>query len=134
MTNPADDIAIRNLTAKLAYLADQGDLQDYVSQFTEDAIWEIQSTITDRRIGRADILAGAKGRRESGSQGPGSRLYHVVTTQWIDVNGDTAQSGVYLFTMATGTAPAPKNMVCYDDTYRRTPQGWLLAKRSIRAL
>ena len=35
----AAELKIRNLIARIALLADQGDLDEYVDQFTEDALW-----------------------------------------------------------------------------------------------
>ena len=72
----ADELEIRNLLARLAQLADGGDLDDYVSLFAEDAVWEGYGPA---RRGKADILAGATERRAAGGQGPGTHSYHIVS-------------------------------------------------------
>ncbi len=126
----ADELAIRNLVARLAQLADMGDLDEYVSLFTEDASWEMPGS---PRRGHADIMAGAKERRSSQTTGPGSNTRHVISTLAVQVDGtDRASSDSYwLFYGNTTTAPAVSLMGHYHDTLRRTPEGWKLARREI---
>jgi len=52
-----DEREIRNLLARMGHMADYGDLDVYLTLFTEDAVWEmqglfIQDTDTAPRIGR----------------------------------------------------------------------------------
>jgi hypothetical protein len=56
----AAELKIRNLISRIALLADQGNLDEYIDQFTEDAVWDFPN---GPRHGRADILAGATERR-----------------------------------------------------------------------
>lgn len=122
---------IRNVVARLAHLADDGDLAEYLDLFTEDATWE---SATDRRAGREDLLAGARQRRADGIQGPGSDTRHVNTTLWVRIDGpDTATAESYfLFLADASTAPRVRLTGRYEDTFRRTPDGWKLASRRIR--
>lgn len=126
----ADELEIRNLVARLAQLADMGDLNEYVSLFTDDASWEMPGA---PRRGRADIMAGAQDRRSSGTTGPGSNTRHVISTLSVRSDGsDEATSDSYwLFYGNTTTAPAVQLMGHYHDTLRRQPEGWRLARREI---
>jgi 3-phenylpropionate/cinnamic acid dioxygenase small subunit len=130
---------IHQALARLAHLADDGELGDYLAMFTEDAVWdtpEVAATGTkaDRRTGQADIGAGAAARRGSGVQGPGSATRHVIHTIEVlpGADGDTADSVAYwAFYRATTSEPALATMGRYDDTWRRTADGWKLAYRRI---
>ena len=127
----ADDLAIRNLIARIAHLADHGeDLDVYLECFTEDAEWNFP---IGARKGHADILAGAQERRAAGTTGPGANSRHILTT--IDVRadgGDTATSDSYfVFLVETNVAPKIFNCGHYHDTWVRTPSGWKLKVRDI---
>src|SRR5262245_65292186 len=77
----ADELAIRNLVARLAHLADESgpeDLSEYISLFTDDASWGPPG---QEHKGRSEILQGARERRLNGQQGPGTDTRHIVTTQ-----------------------------------------------------
>ena len=88
-----DELEIRNLVARLAQLADMGDLDEYVSLFTEDASWEMPGA---PRHGRADIMAGAQDRRNSGTTGPESHTRHVISTLLVQSDGsDKATADSY---------------------------------------
>jgi 3-phenylpropionate/cinnamic acid dioxygenase small subunit len=131
-------LAIHHALARLAHLADDGELSDYLAMYTEDAVWEtpaIESTGTkaDRRSGRADIGEGASARRASDTQGPGSATRHVVHT--IDVTpgpeGTATSVSYWAFYQSTTTTPVLAGIGRYDDTWRLTGTGWKLAHRKI---
>jgi uncharacterized protein (TIGR02246 family) len=129
-TRIADELAIRNVIARIARLADQGDLEEYVDQFTEDAMWNFPP---GPRKGREDILAGARERRASGTVGPGSRARHQITTIEVDVGDNgTATADSYL-AFIVNTADGPKVAVSgsYHDTFVRQASRWRLARRDI---
>jgi uncharacterized protein (TIGR02246 family) len=125
-----DEREIRNLLARLGHLADYGDLDVYLTLFTDDAIWERAG---DRRQGLDDILTGARERRASGLQGPGTHSRHMNTTLWVAVDGsDTAEADSYfLFIQHTDTTPTVSMVGHYHDVLRRTDGGWKLAHRQI---
>ena len=126
----SDVLELRNLVARLAQLADTGELDEYIQIFTEDASWE-SATLGTRR-GHADILQGARERRASGVSGPGAHTLHVITTTSIQLAGDAATGQSYfLFYVNAHEAPELSIMGIYDDEFRRTPQGWKLARRVI---
>jgi 3-phenylpropionate/cinnamic acid dioxygenase small subunit len=129
----ADELEIRNLVAELAHMADmasEDDLSDYISRFTEDARWEMRG---NEVCGRDDILAAARQRRASGTQGPGTNSRHVITTQSVRLDGDDRATGeaYFLFVGDTDTTPQVKGIGHYCDRFLRTPEGWKLMHRTI---
>jgi len=126
----ADELEVRSVIARLAILADQGDLDEYVDQFTEDAVWNFPG---GSRVGRADIRAGAEERRAGGVTGPGSNTRHVITTLAVTVEGrDRASSDCYfLFYQNTTTTPTLFNMGWYHDVLVREGDRWRLQRRDI---
>jgi uncharacterized protein (TIGR02246 family) len=135
----ADDAEIRTLLARLAHLADSGDLEAYLGLFTDDAAWVIPAipqtgVAASERRGVEEIAAGVRERREAGVQGPGSHTMHVVTTTAVDVQGDEAvAASTWLFLADTTSAPRVQAAGRYRDTLRRTADGWRLARREITA-
>jgi 3-phenylpropionate/cinnamic acid dioxygenase small subunit len=136
----SDELEIRNLVARLAHLADTGDLEkEYLPLFTEDAEWVFPGGADPAAGGAAvsgheAILADRLQRRGSGFQGPGTNTRHLNTTLAVHVDGsDTAEAESYwLFVTGTGRAePQISGIGCYLDTFRRTPAGWKLARRQI---
>ena len=133
----AAELEIRNLIGALAINADIGEVDEYAALFTEDAVWEmpanpamgLEATV---KKGRDEIAAGARERRESGLQGPGSGTWHSITTQQISINGDEATGRLYYqFLGKPDGSPAVLTLGRYADRYVRTPAGWRLAHRTI---
>jgi 3-phenylpropionate/cinnamic acid dioxygenase small subunit len=124
-----DELEIRNLISRLAHLADDGELGEYLDQFTEDATWG--GGRHPIRRGHAEIRENARARRKLGHMGPGTASRHVVTTSWIEVEGDRAIArSVYHYYRDVGSAtPTLRSMGVYADVYRRTVAGWKLAER-----
>ncbi|WP_419924564.1 nuclear transport factor 2 family protein [Candidatus Poriferisocius sp.] len=125
----SDDAAIRNVVARLAMLADDGDLEEYAGLFAGDALWEMPGAAIQ---GRENLLDGAIERRAAGTVGPGSHTRHVITTQAVAVDGDEAASDAYWqFWVDTATAPSIALFGTYRDRFVRTEDGWKLAHRTI---
>ena len=132
------DAEIRTLLARIAQLADTGDLEEYLTLFTEDAVWGMPDNpavgmSANEKKGHAEILAGAQERRASGLQGPGTESRHVLTTIAIDVESDdraTARS-YFMFFGSTSTTPTLRTMGQYDDVLVKGERGWQLARRRI---
>ena len=135
MTNEAlqrmsDELDIRNQLSTIAQLSDDGDLDEYVGNFTEDACWG-GSGFPERK-GHSEILAGARERRGSGIAGPGSNTRHLISTCVVQVDGDTAKSrSIFLFYGNTQAVPTLQLMGVWEDELRRTPAGWKLSRRTI---
>jgi len=134
-----DEIEIRNLISRVAHLADEcpvENLSEYIANWTEDATWEFRPapgvvSPDHPRKGHAEILQGAKERRQARVQGPGTHNRHVVTTQLVDVKGDVATSTSYMFWVKNASSPGLEFLVLLIDTCRRTPDGWKLAARVV---
>ena len=125
----SDELAVRNVVARLAILADEGDLGEYVGLFADEALWEMPGNSIQ---GRANLLAGAIERRSGGTVGPGSNTRHVITTQSVAVDGDEATSDAYWqFWVNTATEPSIALFGTYRDRLVRTADGWKLAHRII---
>jgi uncharacterized protein (TIGR02246 family) len=126
----AAELAIRNVIARIAILADQGDLDEYADQFTEDSVWAFPGA---PRHGRADIRAGAEARRADGITGPGTATRHVITTVTVRVDRpDVAVADSYfVFLQNTQTAPTIFNMGVYHDSFVLDGDVWRLARREI---
>lgn len=124
-----DEMAIRNLIARIAQLADSGDADRYALCFTLDARWEMPGA---PRCGRADIRAGSRARTESGETGPESGTRHFVGTIAVEVDGDVARATSYFqFLDQTATTPQVRLVGQYDDRFMRSSGGWLLDHRRI---
>ncbi|MCY3861655.1 MAG: nuclear transport factor 2 family protein [bacterium] len=125
----SDELAIRNIVARLAMLSDGGDLEEYVDLFTDDARWDMPG---GELQGRDNLLAGAIERRAAGTVGPGSNTRHVIATQTVEVDGDEAVSDAYFqFWVHTATEPSIALFGTYQDRLVRTGDGWKLAHRVI---
>jgi uncharacterized protein (TIGR02246 family) len=129
----ADELAIRNLVAELAWQADSTSMDDidgYVACFTPDAVWEVPG---DVRSGRDDIRAGVTERR-AGAIAQGIRTAHFVTCTTVSFDDDDhARSKSYFQTYRLGGTDGPTLVLMgwYHDDFRRTDDGWKLDHRRI---
>jgi uncharacterized protein (TIGR02246 family) len=135
---PTDDGDIRSLLARLAQLADGGDVDDYAQLFTVDAVWVVpdvpQTGVVGVELrGRAAIADAAAARRADGVQGPGTHTAHLVTTTAVQFEGDDAAvaDSCWQFLVETATAPRIQAVGRYRDDLRRTDGAWRLARREI---
>ena len=125
----AADLEIRSLVARIAQLADEGELDEYVDCFTVDADWQMPGA---PRRGRVEIRAGGEERRAAGQTGPGSNSRHLVSTTSVAVIGDTATAVSYWqFFVNTDRAPALSLIGRYDDDFVRESDRWRLAVRRV---
>ncbi|MGE0877715.1 MAG: nuclear transport factor 2 family protein [Acidimicrobiia bacterium] len=129
----ADELAVRNLLARIAHAADVStdeELEsDYLPLYTDDAVWDLAGT---EQVGRAAILAAARARRATGTQGPGTNTKHILTTSAVEVDGDEATHvGCYMMLADTRSQPRIMSTGTYRDTLKRTPDGWKMARRQI---
>ena len=126
----ADELEIRNLLARLAHLADDGELDEYIQLFSDDASWGGGGQAL--RKGHAEILAGARERRATGLSGPGSHSLHVVTTTAVRLDGERASArSIFHYYTDTDAVPVLRIIGVYEDRFRRSPQGWRLSSREI---
>jgi hypothetical protein len=125
----ADELAVRNLVARLSRNADVADIDTYMSSFAPDAEWNLPGAPVR---GFDAIREGLVERRKTGAVGPGSHTRHMVSTVTVDIDGDTATSESYFQYLAdTTTNPTVRLVGAYQDTFIRTTEGWRLSKRDI---
>ena len=124
-----DELAVRNLVARVAQYADGPDVDAYVALFTPDAVWDMPGA---PRQGHAEIRGGSEERRAAGQIGPGSNTRHVVSTMAVRVHNDHAiADSVWQFYVDTNTAPRLQLMGTYHDELVRMNGEWKLAHRRI---
>ena len=124
-----DELAVRNVVARVALYADGPDVDAYVNLFTPDAAWEMPGA---PRRGHAEIRAGSEERRAAGQIGPGSNTRHVVSTVAVTIDGDEAVAdSSWQFYVDTATAPRLQLMGTYHDELVRMGADWKLARRQI---
>ena len=131
-----DELEIRNVISRLAHLADDGDVDEYVSLFTDDGVWQVLAggslPALPAKKGKADIKAGVLERRAAGIQGPGTHTLHTLTTTAVTVTGDRATARSYMNMMAnTHTKPEVSIACIYNDEFAKQGDGWKLASRRI---
>jgi uncharacterized protein (TIGR02246 family) len=134
----AAEVEIRNVVARLAQTADNGEVEEYVALFTDDAVWEMPDNPTtglagSSRQGRDAIAAGVHERRGLGVQGPGSNTKHVISTVSVEMRSDdnAVARSYFQYYGTTTTAPTLLTMGRYEDLLQRTPDGWKVARRTI---
>src|SRR3954447_18399546 len=85
---------IRNIVARLGHLADDGDIDEYLSLLTKDASW--QTPGRPPRVGHDNLRTRIVEDRAAGIQGPGAASRHVNTTLWVAVDDeDNARAESY---------------------------------------
>ena len=133
-----DELAIRNVLARLAQLADAGDVDAYVALMTDDVVWEMPDNPTiglagSIRRGHDEIAAGARARIAAGHQGPGSATLHWVGTIAVSFDGPGAATAgsCFQFFTTTDSAPTLTTVGRYADRFRKVDGSWLLAHRTI---
>lgn len=138
MTHAEAVVEIQSLLARLAHLADDGEVEEYLANFTVDAVWESPANPrtgmdAQRRTGREELGEGVRARRAAGIQGPGTATRHVLTTISVSPTGeDVAESTAYwMFFVDTTTAARLSSVGRYDDVFRRVDGRWQLARRRI---
>lgn len=137
MSASDDVIAIQTLLARIAQLADTGEIVEAVACYTPDGVWELADATglpleTGALRGHAEIEAGIRERQEKGVQGPGTHTRHDISTTVVSVDGDRATAASYFrFYREAHLTPVLAAMGRYDDVLLRTPGGWRLAHRVI---
>lgn len=135
-TDPRGEI--QDLLSRIAQLADDGTVEEYLEHFTADAVWESQPNpvtgmAAQQRRGIAVIEEGVRERRAGGVQGPGTASRHVITTVAVSLDSETEASSTayWLFFRDTTTQPKLAGVGRYDDTHRYEDGRWKLAHRRI---
>ena len=127
----ASERDIRNLIARLAHLADDGDIDEYLDMWTEDSTWSAGDGV--QHTGREPRRARVHAHRADGTQGPGTNSRHLNTTLWVAFDDDdhARAESYFLYLRDASTAPHVKMTGRYLDRFRRTPAGWKYDGRQI---
>jgi hypothetical protein len=139
VVSPADRLVIEQACTRLAidysYYADSQQMEAWSKVFAEDG----ELTLFGRtHKGRAAILASA-----SGGSGGAMATFHANSNIRIDVVSATEANGTIGLTMfmaprKDGAAVVPEITPVavghYVDEYRKTAEGWRIAKRSFNML
>jgi hypothetical protein len=129
----ADELAIRSVVARLAHLADYGDVDEYLGLYAEGAVWQRPSQ-QERFQGEAELRAIVLKRRKELIQGPDVDSAHCNTTLWVELHGDgTATAHSYFIFICDGrTAPTVRSTGRYEDRFIKVDGTWKLASRTVR--
>ena len=145
MGDADDRLAILDAVARYAHAWDDKDARAYAACFAEDGLLEVWIRGRDepviREQGRAAIERWAA--RTHRGELPGlrppdaaERTRHAPGGTVFDaLEADAARTRTMLFeTRVAGgaSAPAPQVAGVYDDGWRRTAAGWLIARRVLR--
>ncbi|TDB90769.1 nuclear transport factor 2 family protein [Actinomadura sp. KC216] len=125
-TFTADDrTAITELISMHGHLCDSGELDRLDELFTPDVVYDVSD------FGQAPlrgVAACAAAGRALGELNPvGHHVTNIVLTEIADDRVQVRSKGIGV--NADGTAGS----VTYEDTVLRTPQGWRISHRKVRA-
>lgn len=123
-----DEREIRRLAAAYARGVDTGDVEAFLAIFTDDAVLEGEGFRYDTKEALAEVPWRVQRKY--------LRAYHTLLNSIIDVDGDQASSTTYslayhLTPSAGGRADCYVMAITYFDLYRRTAQGWRIARRRL---
>jgi len=134
----ADQLELANLVARIAHLADSGDLDSYATCFADDAEWWPPEepgvdVSTDPAFGLEAILASARDRRDRGVQGPGTNTRHVVSTSAFTIDSPDRARGLSYWRYYTHSNETPqlRTQGEYHDEFVRVQGQWRLQKRTL---
>lgn len=135
----ADQLALRDLIARVAQLADTGEVDEYAACWAEDGEWVAPtdslgvSAGDPPRRGRDSVIAGVRHRRAMGVQGPGTHTRHVVSTTSLTRTGPDSATGRSYWRYYADTDALPRIVLTgqYDDEFVRSPDGWRLRVRRV---
>lgn len=123
--------ACERLCLDYCFLADTGQMDAWAELFAEDAEMHLFGKV---QAGRAAIRAGVDG-------GGARATVHSLSNIRIDVTGESAASGTAYVTVFSAdkanpgpNALAAKMIGLYRDDYRKTSDGWRIARRAFEPL
>jgi ketosteroid isomerase-like protein len=120
----ADRIAIAELRARYTHHYDDHDLDAFVELFADDALMQLGPIGWAR--GRADIRAAI-----AGTMATVDFACHFTGDEITEFTSDDTALGTSRFAVHCGHSPVIQGAGTYRDEYRRTPDGWRFASRTI---
>ena len=119
----ADQLAIRDLTARYNFAIDEGRVADWVDTFVEDGIFE--SALLGKHAGREALRTFGEGYSAAFNG------RHCTTDHVVDLDGDRARQRCYLVLVNNEGGSRVSTTAVYEDDLVRTPRGWRFAHRRI---
>ena len=134
-----DRALIEDLQARYMFALDFGDLDTYVSTFTEDGILDIGEGEWQGRDTIKHILASIPQQEEPPADPDDPELHpatgrHNITNIVLKIEGDTAYGRAYWFHMGNKNPDRKANLNSYghyEDVIVKVNGEWLFSKRKI---
>ena len=130
-----DRVAILEQIARYSYAWDERDAEAYTALFAEDAVFEVDPELPGGPAtlarGREEIGAWARARMAARAPGVQTR-HHQTGTIFDELSADSARTRTMLLTTRVGPGAEPATTGVYSDEWRRTPEGWRFARRTLR--
>jgi ketosteroid isomerase-like protein len=120
----ADRIALHELRARYNHHYDDGDLDAFIALFAEDGLLQLAHTGFAR--GHDELRASLAGAMEFAEF-----ACHFTADELTEFTGPDTARGKSRFAVHTGRNPNIQGAGTYHDEYRRTPEGWRFASRTI---
>ena len=134
-----DQLAIQQAIAAYSYTFDSGDAKGWADLFSEDAVWEFfasgEMQPSVRLEGRDELRKFAEDRNRQRPEGVRS-YHHQSCTAFEELTADSARTRVMLILTVQAAQESSARVLTtgvYHDQWRKTPQGWRLAHRALRA-
>lgn len=127
-----EELAIRNLIARIAQCADEGPVEEFNILYAEDAVWEIHNR--ERLCGRQTIIEAALQRWKRQVTGPDSNTRHIISTIAVSMLGDdrAKAKSAFQFYANVNETPILVAVGSYQDQFVKRGT-WQLAHRLIHA-
>ncbi|KXU33791.1 hypothetical protein A0J57_03895 [Sphingobium sp. 22B] len=128
----ADELAIRNLIARVARVTDQWEtLEQLAAEYVEDGVWHLEGL--EPYVGRQGIMRRAREMQEAGICGPGTPMRHIVSTPEVIPDPARPDEATVISFVAMGNMKDGKALLegygQYTDTVRKVDGRWYLVKR-----
>ena len=132
-----DRLDILEQIGRYSYAADERDAEGLVALFTDDGV--IERWLTDseapeeRTAGSAALRAWAQGHYDARPEGVQTR-HHQRATVFDELVADRARTRTMLLLTRIGPGdrhPVSTGSGVYHDEWRRTADGWRIARRAI---
>lgn len=129
----ANRSAIEDVIVQYAYRWDAKDAAGFVALFTEDSVIErwVLGELKSRLQGQTALLDYAKASHE-GRLADRQTRHHMSSIAFLELTADSALTdNLVLITHQTASDQTPRVVATgiYRNTWRRTDQGWKIAKR-----
>ena len=134
--DPSDELAIRNLIARVAWETDTWtSAASYTANYTADCSWQIEG-VTEAYVGHEGLERRITEMRDQGICGPGIAARHCITSlEVIAQPGDPKRAiarSMAVMVVAGDGKPAVGTFGDYEDLCEYIDGRWLLARRIIR--